>query len=503
MRVSVIVPVYNPGAHLDECVESLLAQTMPADEHELIFVDDGSTDGSGERLDALAAEHPHVVVRHIPNSGWPGKPRNVGLDMARGEFIYFVDNDDRLGAEALARLCAFADEGDADIVIGKVVVHGRWLPRGIFTANRHGLTAEDAPFGLLTPHKLFRRELLNRHGIRYPEVRSPLEDHPFVVEAYFRARRISVLADYPCYHWVGRGSNASFSAPDPVAYFRRVREVLDIVDAHTEPGPLRDRLYMRWYRGKAVGRVSGRQFKRWDLDYMQTVLDEVRALTLERFPERLDASLNYRDRLRAGLVRGNHLEALAALGAVELGVHEHVRATRARVVDGALELELEASLGDSLPLVRRADGVRWQVPEAIARALGEPELEATEIAERPRLYLLLISPDRLLYELRLPVDAVAQPGERPVPTLRAVARIDPATAAGGAPLDVGRWMVRGDVAFGGFSEIVTVQRGGHPLHIEVSPGGKATAWPSTARRMARSVPGVPAVVRRMRALRSA
>src|SRR3954463_14734489 len=67
MWVSVIVPVYNPGAHLDECVASRLAQTVPADEHELIFIDDGSTDGSGERLDALAAEPPHVVVRAIPS----------------------------------------------------------------------------------------------------------------------------------------------------------------------------------------------------------------------------------------------------------------------------------------------------------------------------------------------------------------------------------------------------------------------------------------------------
>src|SRR3954471_2900032 len=121
MRVSVIVPVYNPGAHFDQCVESLLGQTLQA---ELIFVDDGSTDGTAERLDALAAEHANVVVRHIPNSGWPGRPRNVGLEIARGEFVYFVDNDDRIGPEALARLHAAAVDGEADIVIGKVVAHG-------------------------------------------------------------------------------------------------------------------------------------------------------------------------------------------------------------------------------------------------------------------------------------------------------------------------------------------------------------------------------------------
>src|SRR5919205_265381 len=79
-------------------------QTLPADEYEAIFVDDGSTDDTPARLDALAAEHPHVRVEHIPNSGWPGKPRNVGIELARGEFVYFVDNDDWLGREALERL---------------------------------------------------------------------------------------------------------------------------------------------------------------------------------------------------------------------------------------------------------------------------------------------------------------------------------------------------------------------------------------------------------------
>ena len=84
-KVSVIVPVYNPGSDIDDCIESLLGQTLPEDELELIFVDDGSTDGTPARLDELAQRHRHVQVQHIPNSGWPGKPRNVGIDPARAD----------------------------------------------------------------------------------------------------------------------------------------------------------------------------------------------------------------------------------------------------------------------------------------------------------------------------------------------------------------------------------------------------------------------------------
>ena len=95
-KVSAIVPVYNPGPDIDELLESLLGQTLPAGELELIFVDDGSTDGTPARLDELAARHEHVRVQHIPNSGWPGKPRNLGIDMATGDYVFFADNDDWL-----------------------------------------------------------------------------------------------------------------------------------------------------------------------------------------------------------------------------------------------------------------------------------------------------------------------------------------------------------------------------------------------------------------------
>src|SRR4051812_11043610 len=159
-KVTVIVPVYNPGADIDDCIESLLDQTLSPDELELIFVDDGSTDGTPARLDALAAAHRNVRVQHIPNSGWPGKPRNVGLDLATGDYVFFVDNDDRVERDGLERAHAMAVQDRADVVIGKVVGHGsRRVPRDLFTENRHAVAFEPGLLALLTPHKLFSRAL--------------------------------------------------------------------------------------------------------------------------------------------------------------------------------------------------------------------------------------------------------------------------------------------------------------------------------------------------------
>src|SRR3954454_6787412 len=135
-RISVVVPGYNPGDHIDDCIASLLDQSLPASEYEAIFVDDGSTDGTGDRLVALAAEHENVTAIRIPNSGWPGRPRNVGMDAARGDYVLYVDNDDWLDDEALERLHAAAIRDDADIVLGKVVGHRRSVSRELFRRNR-------------------------------------------------------------------------------------------------------------------------------------------------------------------------------------------------------------------------------------------------------------------------------------------------------------------------------------------------------------------------------
>jgi poly(ribitol-phosphate) beta-N-acetylglucosaminyltransferase len=239
-KVSVVVPVYNPGRDIDDCIRTLLDQSLAPGEYEVIFVDDGSTDATPARLDGLAAEHAHVRVEHIPNSGWPGRPRNVGIELARGEYVYFVDNDDWIGHEALERMHAMARRDGADIVIGKVVGHGKSVPRNLFRRNRSGVDLEwEALLWLLTPHKLWRRSFLDAHALRFPEGRRRLEDHVFVMRAYFSSPSISVLADYPCYHWVLRDveSNASWGQLDPVSYFENMREVLDIVDEYTEPGP--------------------------------------------------------------------------------------------------------------------------------------------------------------------------------------------------------------------------------------------------------------------------
>ncbi|MEA2124266.1 MAG: hypothetical protein QOI80_1048, partial [Solirubrobacteraceae bacterium] len=270
VRISVIVPVFNPGRYIDELIQAVLAQSLPTSEYEVIFVDDGSTDGTAERLDQLEKGHANVKVRHQPNSGRPGRPRNVGTDLARGEYVFYADNDDWLARDALERLVRRADRDQADVVVGKVVGHGRTVPLQLFAASGRELSLAWAPLlQLLTPHKLFRRSFLNANGIRFPEGRRGLEDHAFVMQAYLATQRISVLADRPCYHWALRSADANASAApfDPEHYFAGVRDVLDIVDAGADSESDRHRLLAHWYRSKVLGQLHGRTVARRDPDH--------------------------------------------------------------------------------------------------------------------------------------------------------------------------------------------------------------------------------------------
>jgi glycosyltransferase involved in cell wall biosynthesis len=507
-KVSVIVPVYEPGANIDDLIRTLLGQTMPPGECELIFVDDGSRDATPARLDALAAEHPHVRVEHIPNSGWPGRPRNVGLDMARGEYVYFVDNDDWLGEEALARLHATAVADDADIVIGKVVGHGKLVPRAMFRQNLHGATFEPVLLGLLTPHKLFRRSFLEEHGLRFPEGRRRLEDHVFVVAAYFAAKRISVLADYPCYHWVlrARDVNASSRPFDAEGYFGNVREVLDLVEQHTEPGRFRQQVMAHWYRGKMMQRMGGASLVRRDPQYRRELYDAVRALALERYGEEVHERLPFNLRLRSRLVRQDRFDALLALAEFESALAAKVELRWVKGPGTHLALRVEARLAPNrLRFVRRGERVLWLPPSELAGVFSDEDLDATEALANSRVnFYVRELGGAVEYPLAARTEVKPYPGRRPDrvrPMLVATATITPTTAAGGWPLPAGRWDVRAAVSVCGFSDVRRIRRDDKPLVFTSAPPGRiflgrrapAIASP-TKRRMARAVRRTRAVV---------
>lgn len=113
-KISIIMPVYNTGEYLHKCIQSILAQTLK--EFELIIINDGSTDNSGEICDEYAKSDSRIKVIHKINEG-VSVARNVGISVADGEYITFVDSDDWIEADMYSELYNYAKVYNADIVM--------------------------------------------------------------------------------------------------------------------------------------------------------------------------------------------------------------------------------------------------------------------------------------------------------------------------------------------------------------------------------------------------
>ncbi|WP_327109522.1 glycosyltransferase family 2 protein [Nonomuraea glycinis] len=257
--VSIIIPAHNCRAYLDRCLTSALVQRVSK---EIIVVDDGSTDGSADLLDLYAAYHRGVVrVIRVEGGLGAGRPRNVGLDHAGGRYVFFCDADDHLGPEALERLVAMADRNDSDIVLGKIVGHGRRAPASMFQRSvERAELGDSAVYNSLCCFKLYRRQLLERHHIRFREGLLVGEDIYFSVHAYCHAETISVVADYDCYHLVARADGSSVmqrpDSRDPVAWLAMIRGPIQLMAEHIPPGPLRDHLLLRHFKLDAFAQLG-------------------------------------------------------------------------------------------------------------------------------------------------------------------------------------------------------------------------------------------------------
>ncbi|MEU9114203.1 glycosyltransferase [Streptomyces sp. NPDC048483] len=314
--VSVIVPVHNTRRYLDRSLGSVFAQTLRQDRIEVIAVDDGSTDGSGAWLTDAARTHPNLTVVHRPASGGAGRPRNIGLARARGDYVFFLDSDDRLGPEALARLTRMAETCHSDIVYGRTVgADGRTAPVDLRTTSPRVSLFDSPVYWTLAAYKLFRRSFLDRHRLRFVEGRLLAEDLPFGITALLRARTVSVLADYDCYYLHGRDDDSNASRqdtdwPDYLAYIATV--LADLVAAEVPPGPDRDKLMVRHFHGEILMPFAAPYLARTPAG-RRAMANAARPLVARYLTDRVLAALPPRLRLRAHCLRAGLDDQLTAI----------------------------------------------------------------------------------------------------------------------------------------------------------------------------------------------
>ena len=243
--LSVVVPAWGTEAYLDACLASVLGSTHS--HLEVVVVDDGSPDASGEVAEAWARRDRRVRVLHVDNGGL-GAARNVGVVHATGELLAFCDSDDTVPREAYAAMVAALKRSGSDFVTGSIardeggaLQQPPWMRR-LHAQPRHGLAAEDHPELLgdvFAWNKVFRRSWWDAAGrdggpLTWPEgIR--YEDQPTTTRAYL-AGRFDVLPDV-VYHWRTRDDGSSItqqraSLADLEDRFETKRMVRDAVREH-------------------------------------------------------------------------------------------------------------------------------------------------------------------------------------------------------------------------------------------------------------------------------
>ena len=207
--LSIIVPVYNAQEQLGRCIESICKQDFA--DFELLLMDDGSKDSSGEICDAYAAKDSRIRVVHKENSG-VSDTRNMAISMARGEYLQFVDSDDWITPDASGRMVRAAQETESDMVITdfyrvvgeRLSIKGNIPEDGVLTREEFAAHMMSNPadfyYGVLW-NKLFKRSIIEKHELQMnPEI-SWCEDFMFNLEYLRHVEKVYAL-HVPTYYYV-------------------------------------------------------------------------------------------------------------------------------------------------------------------------------------------------------------------------------------------------------------------------------------------------------------
>jgi glycosyltransferase involved in cell wall biosynthesis len=296
-KVSVIIPAYNVDRFIGRAIESLQNQTLR--NFELLIVDDGSKDRTGQVADRMAERDIRIEVIHTENQG-AAAARNVALDRATGEYVHFVDGDDWVEPTMLADLVEIADKDDLDLVIA-----GFYIETYYGNADQHTselksqpshvyASAEEFRAGawklfdqnlLYTPwNKLFRRSYLEKIGARFRP--TFWDDFPFVLDVIRDIERVAVT-ERAYYHFIRLRAESETARWRSNMYEKREEEHQWMLDLYEHWGlsgdPASIEMVQRRYIERLVGCIenvcnpSCTLTKAEKLEHVQQIISSERA----------------------------------------------------------------------------------------------------------------------------------------------------------------------------------------------------------------------------------
>lgn len=232
MRLSIIIPVYNVEQYIARCLDSCLSQDIPADEYEIIVVNDGTPDNSMAIVKNYCHKYNNIRVVNRENGGLSAA-RNTGLEVAQGEYVWFVDSDDRIAIHSIKDLLSYAEINNLDVLcmgLNLEYPDGRIVKRPIACEDKRRIyDGKDFIVKVGMPHSacvaFWEREFLLSSGLMFYEGITH-EDFEYITRAYSLAERIGVIDTYIYYYYQREGSIMK-SKNDA----RRCRDFMKIADS--------------------------------------------------------------------------------------------------------------------------------------------------------------------------------------------------------------------------------------------------------------------------------
>lgn len=274
--VSVIIPAYNVEAYVEAAVRSVLDQTLT--DIEVIVVDDGSKDATGEILDRMAQDDPRLTALHVQNGGAPAA-RNLAIDRARGRYLVFVDADDECAPTMLERLAQIMDRDGCELAVcgfeivtttgygngedsgDSTYVEVKQVPDAVYRTADEFHRASPALFdsNMFYPpwNKMFLASRLNDLNIRYRDVF--WDDFPFVLDYIRDVQSVSMTSE-PLYRFFRRRADSETARYRDGVFEKRetendwMRELYRHWDM--EDDPTADEMVSRRYIERLVGCVA-------------------------------------------------------------------------------------------------------------------------------------------------------------------------------------------------------------------------------------------------------
>lgn len=215
MRYSVIIPVYNAEATLRRCLDSILRQAF--EDYELLLINDGSTDGSDAICREYAAVYSQIKYSTKENGG-VSSARNLGLELAQGEYILFVDSDDYVSKDYFSTINKNVENGSPDLLMFGYRNFGSrstaWSTGAFAETEEYQIAQRIAKamrqylFSSLWS-KVFKREIIRQHGLRFDNYLSIGEDQLFVFGYAMHINSVASIDDVLYNEDISDGSSLS------------------------------------------------------------------------------------------------------------------------------------------------------------------------------------------------------------------------------------------------------------------------------------------------------